>query len=867
MSRAGTGFRFSTFYKSIPICLLFGLFVLSLPAAHSEAATSSSSITCLTAESASPVTITLTAIGNVTVSPTTIDCDGTPATVSITLTGSGTGLGNGSVTAATPAPTSVYSRDIFNGAVQTEDIAKCTSAGCTFATTQISVYSQVEVYFSYKIFGGGSGYTAPSLSYYFEGAPDSSPVSTASGAIWIDCCSSQWMVPSTLPGSTGTEQWATNNGLGIITSESAGSSVAITYYNQYSLTASFSVTSGSGYQLPQLKYFQYGDSLTASVSTAPASYWVDAGTLWSMSDILYGQSSSERWNAPFTTTLSGTLSEAVTVSPSYYNQYLINASYAILGSGSSGYSNPKLYYTSLGSSNSTTLTISPIQYWMDADSQWNVSNWLGGNSSLQRWQTDLPTSGSISSAENITVEYYWQYYVTFHYSVVGGGINYILPSLNYSQFGTVQTGSQGLQAWADVGSISSYTNPLQGSTSMERWFANVPTPKITSNNVNVTYYHQFAYLTNYTVEDGGQGYTSPILDYTTFGISNRTFLSTAVTVYWLDTNTPWNTTSLLPGSSATERWATLQPVQGISSAPETMDLQYFNQYALTLNYTIALGGSPPSPAFNYTTFAMSNFTQLNKAPTLYWVDGGSAWSITKSLQLSSSVSSERWITNMTTNEQSVSGVIDENFVYDHQYYLLVQLNDAQGGSSNGATGWYNAGNNISIIANAAGGWKFILWNGTGSASYTGPQINSVVFLTSPANETAIFYASLVISSGPNGFVNYNYSNQSGTQSGVIQPDSNSTIFVLPYTEVNLTETPANVIYVFHGWSGSAKGYSVSNLVEVDVPKSVNASFVLDYVDITVFIIITAAIIALSFGAFPVRFKIRGNALKGKERSS
>ncbi len=220
-----------------------------------------------------------------------------------------------------------------------------------------------------------------------------------------------------------------------------------------------------------------------------------------------------------------------------------------------------------------------------------------------------------------------------------------------------------------------------------------------------------------------------------------------------------------------------------------------------------------------------------------------------------------------TAEQSVSGVADQNIVYEHQYYLLVQTNDAQGGSSNSATGWYNAGNNISIVANAFQGWKFILWNGTGLASYTGPTSNTIVFLTSPANDTAIFYASLIINSGPNGFVAYNYDNQSGTQSGVIQPNSNATIFVLPYTEVNLTETPANVIYVFHGWSGNARGSSVSTLMDVSTPKSVKASFVLDYVDITVFIIVTVAVIALSFGAFPVRFKIRGNALTGKERSS
>ncbi len=134
--------------------------------------------------------------------------------------------------------------------------------------------------------------------------------------------------------------------------------------------------------------------------------------------------------------------------------------------------------------------------------------------------------------------------------------------------------------------------------------------------------------------------------------------------------------------------------------------------------------------------------------------------------------------------------------------------------------------------------------------------NESVSLTSPVNETAIFYAGLAINSGPNGAVGYNYGNLSGIQSGIVSPGSNRTIFVLPNTVVNLTESPSSVVYIFRGWSGSTKASSLSALINVNVPKSIKAAFVLDYADITVFGIVTAGVIVLSVGAFPVRFKIR-----------
>lgn len=841
--------------------LLLGLFLLSQTSIHSAALTEPG-FSCLTAGNVTPVTLSLVASGNVTVLPTTVLCNGASVSLNVTTVGNG----NGTVSASVPPPTSVYIRNIFPGNLEMEQIATCLSTTCVFSAIDLSVFTQVEEFFIYKILGGGSGYSPPILSYYYEGEPDTTPIGTS---VWLDCCSSQWSAPQILSGSTSTEQWATSpqDAQGTASLNSGGSTVDITYYNQYPLTPSFTVTAGVGYEDPQLTYTQYGVTQQVSASSSASSYWADAGTPWSISNVLYGPTSSERWTASSNSVLSGTISQATTVSPMYYQQYLLTVNYTVVGQGSSGYGYPTFYYASLGSANSTTLTTSPGEYWADAGSQWNVTGFLAGNSTTQRWQTDQPTSESVTSGANITVAYYWQYFVTFGYSVVGGGQNYIAPSLNYSQFGVIHPASPGQQAWADVGSNCSYTNPLPGSTSTERWSASQPTPTISSGKVNVTYYHQFSFQASYTIEDGGQGYSSPIFSYTTFGVVNETFLSTLPTTYWLDYNSAWSTRSQLPGSSATERWATMQSVQGTATSPAGTNFTYYNQYALILNYEIALGGSPAPPSLNFTSFGLTNSTGLGMSSAVYWVDGGSSWMAENPLPSQSNPSSERWITNMTTAQTSVSSAFNQTVIYDHQYYLLVQINDPLGGFTPQMTDWYNNGTSVNIAATPNGGWEFVSWSGAGNASYTGPQNNETVSITSPVNETAIFYTGLIIESGSDGSVGYSYGNLSGTQSGIIQPDSKQTIFVLPGTDVNLTETPSSVIYVFHGWSVYANGTNVSTLVDVLYPVSVKASFVLDYVDITVFVIVTAAVVVLSFGAFPVGFGVRGVFLKKRESAS
>ena len=212
---------------------------------------------------------------------------------------------------------------------------------------------------------------------------------------------------------------------------------------------------------------------------------------------------------------------------------------------------------------------------------------------------------------------------------------------------------------------------------------------------------------------------------------------------------------------------------------------------------------------------------------------------------------------MTTVEASLLARLTRPLYTTINTTSWLQLNDAPGGSSTSTTGWYNNGNKINIAATANAGWEFVSWDGAGNSSYTGPQKNETVSLTSPANETAIFYAGLAIYSGPNGICRVQL-RQSVRNSIRDRPAGDKWNDLRSSQHcVLISRNPHQAwLYVFYGWTGYTKASSVSALIDVNIPKSIKAAFVLDYADITVFGIVTAGVIVLSVGAFPVRFKIR-----------
>jgi hypothetical protein len=428
----------------------------------------------------------------------------------------------------------------------------------------------------------------------------------------------------------------------------------------------------------------------------------------------------------------------------------------------------------------------------------------------------------VSSSVTEDLTYYHQYFVTFASSVVGGGVGYSLPTVSALQSGLTTAMTQG---WVDAGSHYSYTNPLAGSNSNERWYTGAPNGTISgAATFNATYYHQYAFVFSYIVIPSGSGYDTPAISFTFLSSPTGRLLSTSPSTVWMDSGTKWSTETILGGSGQTSRWDTNTVTSGIAATPFSEVLDYYLQFCSNFTYSVEFGGSPPPPLVNFTSFGGSNHTLLVDGSSEVWADSGSSWDYP--VLLPSSGPEERWIAS-----SSVTGTVDTptsyRVSYLHQYFLRDRSNASVGGTFLNSTKWYDNGAQVSLNATTHAGWKFIFWNGVGSGSYNG-TLSALSFpLSGSANETAVFYPGITMISSGGGTISYEVGSLTGNVTG-------SQVVYLPLGgNVSLKATPAAFDYIFVGWSQSVRGTSPQTFIVARSPASVTANFALDYSDITV----------------------------------
>lgn len=539
---------------------------------------------------------------------------------------------------------------------------------------------------------------------------------------------------------------------------------------------------------------------------------------------------------------TGIANSLASVTLSYYHQYLVTASYSVTGGGTS-YSPPSLAFQSYGSSSSAALGVSPTSNWADAGGPWSAANPLPGSTLYERWETSAPTAGTVLSPLTLTFTYFHQFYVKFGYSVLGGGTGYSPPSVQVSQFGEPVSAIVG---WADGGSRYSFTNPLNGSSSTERWYTGSAEGLIqSSSSINATYRHQYGFVLSYMVVGTTTQPSPPILNSTSLSLPLTEQLQTTRTNYWLDSGSSWVVSTLLSGSGKNERWMTDQTTGGTVRASSTTVFAYFDQYAAGFSYTIKGGGTPQPPSLNYTSFSAPVDAALSTTQVVYWLDYHSTWSLTNPVPGLSH--SERWIAAQGTSGTAVRP-FNETATYVHQYYVQVETNAKAGGFAEASSEWYDTGSSLALNATASPGWRFSSWSGTGDGSYSGGILTESVPINSAINETAVFYAGLTLISGSGGSVQYRY----GQVNGSVQGGSNATLYVGPGTSVSLSPVPATVAFVFRGWLGNLTGAAQNSFLTVTAPVSVAATFGPDYADIGVFYVVAIVITVLTVYVFVVR---------------
>jgi hypothetical protein len=691
----------------------------------------------------------------------------------------------------------------------------------------------IQLTLSYSIIGGGTGYSSPTFSYTSLGVQQSASLTTSQAVYTLDI-GTTWSVTNPLSGSTSTERWITNQTT--TGTASATQTINFAYGNEYSVTFIANPTSEGSTNPSGSNWYNAGQSysisatavnpyfLTSWSATAPvivsnptatsttmlvggsgsvtANFGITsislsstAGTITqgssihvtgtakgagqsatlSVSGLPSGATSTFSTNpivlstsgAQFTltigtafTTTSGsftiTIISDVSGVGSTSSQYTLTVKqaipltlgYSVQGSGS-GYSAPTITYVYNGTSSQASLSNTPSIIYTDQNSQWSVNSALSGSTSSERWETSQTTSGSALSATTINFVFYHQYYVSFSYTVVGGGSGYAAPTVTAVQFGSKASETLGQKAWVDAGSQYSYTNPLTGSTQSERWDAS--------------------------------------------------------------------------NSSA--------PTGEISSST-TPSPQYYHQFAVSVEFTVANGGLPPTaPGFTSESFGTTHSSTLATTATTYWPDSGSNYNVSNVIALSQA----RWITNSST-AGTVTSQLSLNFIYNQQFYVAMQTPQA-GGIVSPSSGWINAGNSISISNTATQGWKFEFWTGTGTGSYSGSTNSTTIVVQAPIAENATFYVGLTIVTTSGGSVSYTYGN-----SGSVQVTSQTKVYVSPGTVVILNANPSSLLYKLDSWSGAATGASTQTSVTVNSPLTAEAQFGRNFVNIGV--IVSVVVIAL-----------------------
>ena len=156
------------------------------------------------------------------------------------------------------------------------------------------------------------------------------------------------------------------------------------------------------------------------------------------------------------------------------------------------------------------------------------------------------------------------------------------------------------------------------------------------------------------------------------------------------------------------------------------------QVTMTVSYSEVGGGSPSAPVFHYVLNGVAQSLTLTKTAKAVSVDTGSAWSVTPN-PLGSSTSQRWYSTQALSGTASATTIL---FAFQHQYLLTMKVSGP--GTTSPSSGWYNAGQKVTITATANSGHKFKSWKGNGTGNYTGTSSTHTITINAAITETANF---------------------------------------------------------------------------------------------------------------------------------
>jgi hypothetical protein len=167
---------------------------------------------------------------------------------------------------------------------------------------------------------------------------------------------------------------------------------------------------------------------------------------------------------------------------------------------------------------------------------------------------------------------------------------------------------------------------------------------------------------------------------------------TAAQGTWVDAQSRYNYTSLLPAPSSNERWMAPSASGTVGSAG-SVNLQYYHQYLVPVSYAGGDAGSSP-PVLSYSSLGSVLSAPLGQQPQSLWLDAGAGYSATD--PLSGSTTTGRWFAPKGSGTVSSAGPIQ--LVYRIQYRLTISGGFAVATSpqSPAGDGFYDSGSSVTV---------------------------------------------------------------------------------------------------------------------------------------------------------------------------
>jgi len=149
--------------------------------------------------------------------------------------------------------------------------------------------------------------------------------------------------------------------------------------------------------------------------------------------------------------------------------------------------------------------------------------------------------------------------------------------------------------------------------------------------------------------------------------------------------------------------------------------------------TVTVGTTPVGRTFSVDGTTYSTQQQFS------WVAGSSHTVATTSPQSGSGV---QYVWKKWSDNRAISHVVapttNKTYTAQFQTQYFLTMSAGSGGTVTPASGWKNAGSNVTIKARANHGFRFAGWVGSGTGSYTGTNNPGSITMNGPITETGNF---------------------------------------------------------------------------------------------------------------------------------